>query len=113
MKQEINLFGKCPYVTVQKILSGKWSILIIYYLRERTLRFGELRRQLPSITQATLTKQLRFLEEWGMIIRYVYPVIPPKVEYSLSKIGKEFLPVLDELEIFGNKFIRYLEVKNN
>jgi DNA-binding HxlR family transcriptional regulator len=112
MQQEINLFGKCPYVTVQKIFSGKWSILIIYYLMERTFRFGELQRRLPGITQATLTKQLRFLEEFGMIERYVYPEVPPKVEYSLSKTGKEFIPVLEQFEIFGNKFIQHLKTKN-
>ena len=108
MEQEINLFGKCPYVTAQKIFSGKWSILIIYHLREKTLRFGELQRSIPGITQATLTKQLRALEEYGMIERNVYPVVPPKVEYSLSKIGKEFIPVLEQFEIFGGKFIKQL-----
>ncbi len=105
MEQEINLFGKCPYFTAQKIFSGKWSILIIKHLREKTHRFGELQRKIPGITQATLTKQLRFLEEFGMIDRYVYPEVPPKVEYSLSKIGQEFIPVLEQFEVFSNKFI--------
>ncbi len=108
MEQEINLFGKCPYVTAQKIFSGKWSILIIHHLCEKTLRFGELQRKIPGITQATLTKQLRALEEFGLIERYVYPEVPPKVEYSLSKIGREFLPVLEQFEIFGDKFIAHM-----
>lgn len=113
MEQEINLFGKCPYVTAQKIFSGKWSILIIHHLWEKTLRFGELQRKIPGITQATLTKQLRALEEFGLVERYVYPEVPPKVEYSLSKIGQEFLPVLEQFEIFGNKFIENMAEKTN
>lgn len=104
-----NLFGICPYVTAQKVFSGKWSILIIFYLSEGTLRFGELQRKLPEITQATLTKQLRSLEEQGMIIRHVYPEVPPKVEYYLSDIGKEFLPVLYQFQTFGSKYIDYLK----
>lgn len=103
------LFGTCPYVTVQKIFSGKWSILIIFYLSEGTLRFGELQRKLPEITQATLTKQLRALEKYGLVKRHVYPEVPPKVEYSLSEIGKEFLPVLDQFHTFGDKYIDFIK----
>jgi DNA-binding HxlR family transcriptional regulator len=106
MEQLVDLFGKCPYVTVQKVFSGKWSILIIHYLMEQTLRFGELQRKLGEISQGTLTKQLRFLEKYGMVERHVYQEIPPKVEYSLSPMGKEFIPVLEQFEVFGNKFIR-------
>lgn len=104
-----DLFGTCPYTTAQKIFSGKWSIMIIFYLSEGTHRFGELQRKLPEITQATLTKQLRTLEKHGMIIRHVYPEVPPKVEYSLSEIGKEFLPVLNQFQSFGDKYIEYLK----
>lgn len=106
-----DLFGTCPYVTAQKIFSGKWSILIIFYLSEGTLRFGELQRKLPEITQATLTKQLRALEKYGLVVRHVYPEVPPKVEYSLSEIGKEFLPVLCQFQAFGDKYINYLQCK--
>jgi len=109
MEKNINLFGICPYVTVQKIFSGKWSILIMFYLCEDTLRFGELQRKIPEITQSTLTKQLRTLEEIGIINRHVYPEIPPKVEYSLSDMGKEFIPVLLQFQLFGTKYISYLK----
>jgi DNA-binding HxlR family transcriptional regulator len=111
MENNKNLFGVCPYVTAQKVFSGKWAILIIFYLHNETLRFGELQRKLPEITQSTLTKQLRALEEQGMLIRHVYPEIPPKVEYSLSELGKEFIPVLTEFQIFGNKYIDYLKAQ--
>lgn len=111
MDKEYSLFGKCPYVTAQKLLSGKWSILIIYYLSSGVLRFGELQRKMQGITQATLTKQLRTLEENGLINRHVYAEVPPKVEYSLTDIGMEFIPVLDQFKIWGQKYIAAM--KNN
>lgn len=98
------LFGKCPYATSQKILSGKWALIILHQLSENKLRFGELHKQLPELTQATLTKQLRTLEEYGMITRTVYAQVPPKVEYELSGIGNEFKDVLDSLKTWGDKY---------
>lgn len=111
MLTQEELFGKCPYATAQKILSGKWALIILHHLSEKTLRFSELQKLLPDITQATLTKQLRTLEKHGIIIRTVYPEVPPKVEYKLSEIGKEFSVVLDSLKIWGEKYIK--TVKNN
>lgn len=107
MKED--LFGICPYTTAQKVLRGKWTLLIIYLLSQETLRFNELQRRLPHLTQATLAKQLRKLEEDGLIVRTVYNQIPPKVEYSLSEIGRKFISVLDTLELWGNEYINYLE----
>ena len=104
-----DLFGVCPYVTAQKLLTGKWTLLILHHLSVTTMRFNELQRALPNLTQCTLTKQLRVLEENGLIVRTVYNQIPPKVEYSLSKIGKDFKPVLDALQIWGKEYIEYLK----
>ncbi len=109
MEEENSLFGKCPYVTAQKIFSGKWTILIIYNLCEGTLRFNELQKKIFGVTQATLTKQLRILEDYGMIKRKIYAEVPPKVEYSLTEIGKEFVPILKQFEDFGYKYINYLK----
>lgn len=106
---ENDLFGICPYVTAQKLLTGKWTLLIMYHLSEKTLRFNELQRALPNLTQATLTKQLRMMEENGLLIRTVYKQIPPKVEYSLSELGIHFKPVLDALQIWGDEYIDYLK----
>lgn len=106
---EKDLLGVCPYFTSQKVLSGKWSLLILHYLDENVLRFNQLERLLAPITQATLTKQLRSLEESGLIVRTVYNQVPPKVEYSLSEVGKKFKPVLNYLEIWGNEYIEYLK----
>lgn len=107
MEEEIDLFGKCPYYTVQKILSGKWAFLILYHLQNNTLRFNQIQKLLPNVTQATLTKQLRTLEEYGIIKRTIYPQVPPKVEYELSQMGKEFSDSLENLRIWGNKYIEY------
>ena len=106
-----DLFGICPYVTAQKLLTGKWTLLIMYQLSVKTLRFSELQRTLPNLTQSTLTKQLRMLENNGLIIRTVYNQIPPKVEYSLSKLGSDFKPVLDALQVWGNEYINFIKLK--
>lgn len=108
---EKDLFGICPFVTAQKILTGKWTLLIMHHLNIRTMRFNELQRELPDLTQATLTKQLRTMEANGLINRTVYNQIPPKVEYSLSELGKQFNPVLRSLEVWGNQYIAFLKTK--
>ena len=86
-------------VRVQNILSGKWKITILWYIAEYEVqRFGELRRRLGNITQSTLTKQLRELEQDGFISRYIYQEVPPKVEYSLTGLGKSFIPILKDMK---------------
>lgn len=103
------LFGVCPFFTTQKILSGKWTILILHILEGKSVRFNELQRELGTITQATLTKQLKQLEKDGLINRKVYAQIPPKVEYSLTDIGNKFQGVRNELENWGNDYINFLK----
>lgn len=105
----MKLFGQCPYVTTQKLLSGKWAILILHQLDGQTKRFGQLQRDLGEITQSTLTKQLRYLEEEGLVTRTVYPEVPPRVEYQLTEIGQEFHTVLEQIEIWGDKYIAQLK----
>lgn len=100
-------FKECSFAKVQKIVSGKWDMLIIYLLSMETLRFGELHRKLPDMTQATLSKQLKNLESYGIVHRNVYNQIPPKVEYSLTEIGKKFLPVLEALEKWSKEYEKY------
>lgn len=103
-KEENETFVDCPVAGVQKIVRGKWTMVILFFLSQQTLRFGELSRKVPMVTQANLTKELRLLESYGLIHREVYPQVPPKVEYSLTKIGEQFLPVLDALETFANTY---------
>ena len=107
------LFGKCPYVTSQKVLTGKWSMYIMYLLKDGPVRFNELQRRMPEdMTHTTLSRQLKSLEEDGLIMRKAYSEIPPKVEYELSEIGHKLEKVLAELEIWGNEYIAYLNKRN-
>jgi len=97
---------RCETVcTIQKVLGGKWKIEILYYISLKTRRFGELKRQIGDITQSTLTKQLRELEADGFISRYIYQEIPPKVEYSLTDLGKSFIPVIDYMKSWGETYL--------
>ncbi len=104
-----DLFGLCPFVTSQKLLSGKWSIYLLYLLSEKSIRFNELLRQMPEgMTHTTLSRQLKFLEEEGLVLRKEYNQVPPRVEYSLTKVGQEFQPVLNQLEIWAGHYIKQL-----
>ncbi|ADK15694.1 MULTISPECIES: winged helix-turn-helix transcriptional regulator [Clostridium] len=87
----------CSMELTLDIIGGKWKPLIIWHLGENTLRFSELKRALPNITQKMLTQQLRALEEDQLVNRFVYAEVPPKVEYSLTEKGKTLLPVLSTL----------------
>lgn len=80
----------CPIARISKVIQGKWTTVIIYLLSEGTLRFSEIRRRLPNVTEANLTKDLWLLESHGVVHREVYPVVPPRVEYSLTEMGKDF-----------------------
>ncbi len=95
-------FPACPVETTLKIISDKWKVLILRDLFTGTKRFNELKRSLTTITQKMLTQQLRELENDGIIHREVYPIVPPKVEYSLTELGKTFKPVIDSMYDWGN-----------
>ena len=89
--------------TLQKILGGKWKLEILYYIAFYDIhRFGELRRQLGEITESSLTKQLRELEADEFLVRQDFKEIPPRVEYTLSGLGKSFVDVLDYMKRWGD-----------
>lgn len=97
-------FGCAPGCSVEvtlDLIDGKWKGVILYHLQEGRLRFGELRKRLPRITQRMLTKQLRALEEDDLIIRKVYAEVPPRVDYELSEMGLRLRPVIDALKAWG------------
>ncbi|GGI03167.1 MULTISPECIES: winged helix-turn-helix transcriptional regulator [Mammaliicoccus] len=87
----------------QNVLSGRYKNLILWYLKENDRRFGEIKKFLTSVSQGSLTKQLRELESDEIITRTVYPEVPPKVVYGLSKKGKDLMPIIDMMEEFGKK----------
>ena len=104
-------FGKCPYATAQSLISGKWAVLILLYLEDGPIRFSELFRKMPKMTHATLSVQLKALEDYGLIKRTQYESIPPRVEYSLTEIGRQFHPVIEAMENWGNQYIDYFRKK--
>lgn len=110
MKEKCLKYEICPMVLVQNLLSGKRKILILWYLNYGILRFNDIRRKMPDVTQKMLTQQLRSLEKDGLIYRNVYPVIPPKVEYGLTELGIKIIPILEMMHDFG---VDYLEEKLN
>ena len=107
------IYDKCPYVTTQKVLQGKWAIVVLYHLSTGTKRFNELERLIPEVTRTVLTRQLRQLEQDKLITRKVFAEVPPHVEYSLSTLGTKFQKVLNEIEIFGLDYISELNKINN
>ena len=106
MSETCEHYDVCPMVLVQRVLSGKRKILILWYLSDGTLRFSEIKLRLPDVTQKMLTQQLRSLEEDGLISRTVYPVVPPKVEYGLTELGKKTIPILQQIHHFGVELLQ-------
>jgi DNA-binding HxlR family transcriptional regulator len=100
---------QCIMELTLTLIGGKWKSLILWHLGNRTLRFSELNKVLPRITQKMLTQQLRELEADGLIRRVVYPQIPPKVEYSLTEQGKGILPVLRLMCDWGTQYYHSLQ----
>lgn len=105
MRDKCDKYDICPMGLVQKLLSGKRKILILWYLSYRTLRFNDIKKKLPDVTQKMLTQQLRSLEEDGLIYRNVYPVVPPKVEYGLTELGNKIIPILEMMHRFGADYL--------
>lgn len=105
-------FGKCPFATAQSLISGKWAILILHYLEDGPVRFNELQHLMPKMTHATLSVQLKNLVENGLVERKQYESVPIKVEYSLTEIGKEFRPVMNALQEWGEKYIECMSDKS-
>lgn len=103
---------QCSMELTLHIIGGKCKALILWYLGEETLRFSQLSRALPQITPKMLTQQLRELEEIGIVKRVVYPQVPPKVEYSLTDVGKSLLPILAMLSEWTLNYVKEYEAVN-
>lgn len=94
----------CPVATTVQLIGSKWKLLIIRNLLMRPWRFNELQKNLEGISQKILTDSLRSMEQDGLIVRTVYPEVPPRVEYVLSELGNSMRPILNSMEQFGNNY---------
>lgn len=104
---------ECPFHLAMSMLEGRWKFAILYVLSARgTLRFKELERAIPGISTRMLTKELKHLEGYGIVNRVPYATVPPKVEYSLTKIGKSTSPVIDAISQWGERYVDTIK-KNN
>lgn len=104
----------CEKELTLSIISGKWKIIIIYYLgTEGILRFSEIKRLLPKITHKVLTTQIRELEEDGIVHRKVFPEVPSKVEYSLTTLGQSLMPIVLLMDEWGKKNIKHFPIAKN
>lgn len=92
---------ECPVATTVQLIGNKWKLLIIRNLLVRPWRFNELQKSIEGISQKVLTDNLRALEKDGLVIRTVYPEVPPRVEYSLSELGESMRPIIKSLETWG------------
>ena len=95
----------CPVEAVLSLISGKYKCIILWHLMEGTQRYSELRRFVPQATPKMLTQQLRELEADGIVVRKVYPVVPPKTEYSLTDYGRTLSPIVQAMCDWGKKYM--------
>jgi DNA-binding HxlR family transcriptional regulator len=93
---------KCPMVKALNVIGGRWKPIILHMLLEETMRFGQLRKKIPPVTQKMLTQQLRELEADGIIKRQVFAEVPPRVEYSMTAKGRTLEPILNDLYDWGS-----------
>lgn len=102
----MELTDHCPVEATLDLIGGKYKALILWHLSENTLRFSELRKAVKTATPKMLTQQLRELEAHALIRREVYPVVPPKVEYSLTDLGRSLMPILVAMRDWGAEYLR-------
>lgn len=105
-------FTSCEVDTALELITGKWKpSILLALINHDTLRFSELKRNLPNISQKILTAQLRDLEEHELITRTVYPEVPPRVEYALSDYGRTLLPILEAMNEWGIRHVERMRVR--
>ena len=94
----------CALDVTQQFMGGKWKPVVLWYLRNQTYRFGELKSQIPDITEKMLSIQLKQLEEQGLVQKAVFDEVPPRTEYSLTNRGKSLVPLLNEMARWGREY---------
>ena len=103
----------CPVESTLELIGGKYKALILWHLSEKTLRFSQLRKEISGATAKMLTQQLRELEAQDLIHREVFPIITPKVEYSLTELGKSLMPILTAMRDWGANYLKTKKLEPN
>ena len=103
----------CPVEATLDLIGGKYKALILWHLSEGTRRYNELQRAVPAATPRVLTNQLRELENQKLITRTVYPVVPPKVEYAMTDLGRSLMPILTAMRNWGAEYLRNQDIEPN
>ena len=102
--QQVKELPACPVETTLMLIGDKWKVLLLRDLMPGTKRFGELKKSIGSVSQKVLTAQLRDMEEKGLVSRKVYAEVPPRVEYSLTELGKSLNPILNAMRAWGENY---------
>ena len=103
----------CPVAATLELIGGKYKALILWHLAEKKLRFSELKKEIQGATPKMLTQQLRELEASNLIHREVFAVVPPKVEYSLTELGRSLMPILVSMRDWGSSYLRKKSIEPN
>lgn len=109
MSKSNEIMQKSPLEAAVDIIDGKWKIYILWHLQEGSKRNSELLKQIPGVSQKMLTQKLRELEKEKIIVRTVYPEIPPRVEYTLTRFGQKLKPIMMMLEQWGEDYLGELK----
>ena len=104
MSADVRKLPACPVETALSLISDKWKVLIVRDLLGGTKRFGELKKSIGGVSQKVLTTQLRQMEASGLLTRKVYAEVPPRVEYSLTDLGRSLKPILDAMQSWGEEY---------
>ena len=110
MKKEIiRVTSRCPIRTTLELIGGKWKLLILFQLAEKPLRFSELKRQIPDISEKMLIQELKNLIDSKLVLRNNFGEVPPRVEYEITNIGKKALPLISEISNFAHEYEKFLK----
>ena len=109
----MEITNNCPVGATLDLIGGKYKALILWHLADKKLRFSQLNKLIPNATAKMLTQQLREMEAQDLIHRQVYPVVPPKVEYSLTDLGRSLMPVLIAMRDWGAEYLQSKNITSN
>ena len=106
--ENLKVTARCPIRTTLELIGGKWKLLIIYQIADKSIRLSELKRQIPDISEKMLIQELKKLVDSSLVERHNFGQVPPKVTYTLTENGKKIIPLIDEIAKFGIDYMNNL-----